>query len=98
MIAEVLGIGREKAKTAKDLSSCLGMKVRDVNKAVQVERRAGKPICATNSYPLCGYYLAANRGEMERFCAGLFRRAKEIFKTRAACLKTLEELPGDDTP
>ncbi|MCD8050129.1 MAG: hypothetical protein LUE89_00415 [Clostridiales bacterium] len=65
---------------------------RALTAAVELERREGQPICSsTGANP--GYFLAANREEMEGFCRSLYHRAGEIHKTRRACLKTLETLP-----
>lgn len=52
MIAEILGTGRAAAKTAKAVSSYLGIKTtRQLVKMIQTERQAGAPICAANSFP-----------------------------------------------
>lgn len=94
MIAEYLQEGSENARTGKELCFLLGITSRDLTAAIERERRAGKPICAsTGSNP--GYFLAADKTEMKRYCNSLFRRAGEIHKTRRACLKTMEELPDD---
>ena len=95
MIYEILLEGKENALTGKEICGILGIKARDLTAAVERERREGKPICAsTGSNP--GYFLAANRDEMERYCNALFRRAGEIHKTRRACMETLEKLPAGE--
>lgn len=95
MIYEVLAEGKENARTGKYICDLLGISARDLTLAIERERRAGKPICAsTGSNP--GYFLAANRDEMERYCNALFRRAGEIHKTRRACMETLEKLPAGE--
>lgn len=95
MIYEVLLEGRENAITGKDICALLNIKSRDLTAAIERERRQGKPICAsTGENP--GYFIAANREEMERYCNALYRRAGEIFKTRAACMGTLEQLPAGE--
>lgn len=93
MVYEVLLKGRENAITGKEICSILDIKARDLTAAIERERREGKAICAsTGSNP--GYFIAANREEMERYCNALYRRAGEIFKTRAACMGTIEQLPA----
>lgn len=92
MIFEVLAHGAENARTGKELCQLLNITARDLTAAVEQERRAGQPICAsTGTNP--GYYLAADQTEMERYCNSLLHRAGEIHKTRNACLATMETLP-----
>ena len=93
MIAEILSKGEANAKTSKELCGLLGLKLRELTKCIMVERRNGEPICSITSGAAKGYFLAADKAEMSRFCGALSRRANEIYKTRAACLKTLETLP-----
>jgi len=95
MIYEVLSEGADKARTGRDICSELNITARELTQAVELERRAGHPICAaTGKRP--GYFLAANQEEMQRYCKSLWRRAGEIFKTRRACLATIETLPAPD--
>lgn len=95
MIHELLSEGEANALTGKELCKLLGITHRDLTLAVQRERQEGQPICAsTNGKP--GYYLAADRGEMTRYCSSLYKRAGEIHKTRRTLLKTLETLPGQE--
>ena len=95
MIAEILGKGEAAAKSSRELCDLLGLERRELTKGIMVERRNGEPICSTTSGALKGYFLASNKAEMSRFCNALRRRAGEIFKTRAACLKTLDKLPPE---
>lgn len=92
MIFEILTTGAETAKTGKDICRLLNITARDLTAAIERERRAGKPICAsTGSNP--GYFLAANQREMQHYCNSLMHRAGEIHKTRNACIKSMEDLP-----
>lgn len=92
MIFEYLGTGQENAKTAKYICQLLAITPRDLTAAIEKERREGHPICAsTGATP--GYYLAASKEEMERYCRSLWHRAGEIHKTRRACLKSMQGLP-----
>ncbi len=95
MIAEMLGTGRQNAMTARYLCDLLGLTPRELTLAIESERRKGEPICASTGEP-CGYFLAADREEMEHYCRSLWKRAGEIHKTRRACLKTIESLPEED--
>ena len=98
MIQDYLAKGEENARTGKELCRLLGLTARDVSEAVEKARRDGVPICAnTGSNP--GYYIAATKDDMTRYCRSLWKRAGEIHKTRRACLKTIEDLPdGKQVP
>lgn len=96
MISEVLMQGAENAQTGKSICRLLHIKPRDLTSAIERERRAGKPICASCG-EVPGYYLAADQDEMKQYCDSLFHRAGEIHKTRNACLKTIDQLPGIKT-
>lgn len=92
MISEILMEGEENALTGRSICSILGINLRGLQAAVEAERRAGKPICASCGSS-SGYYLASNRDEMEAYCRSLERREKEISKTRRACRKSIADLP-----
>ncbi len=92
MIYEYLSEGAENAKTGREICGLLGITIRDLTLAIEAERRAGHPICASTGTP-AGYFLAANRQEMEKYCRSLHRRAAEIYKTRAACARMMDTLP-----
>lgn len=95
MIFELLSEGAENAITGRELCEILNIKMRDLTAAIERERRDGKPICAkTGSNP--GYYLAANKEEMAGYCKSLLHRAGEIFKTRRACIQTIDKLPAGE--
>ena len=92
MIADILTEGAENARTGREICGLLDISPRELTAAIERERRAGKPICAsTGSNP--GYFLAANQEEMQRYCKSLLHRAGEIHKTRQACIKTMGNLP-----
>lgn len=94
MIFELLTEGRENARTARDLAKLTGLDRRAVSLLVERERRAGKPICATCDGTAPGYYVAADRDEMQRYCDNLRHREQEIAKTREACEGTIDSLPA----
>ena len=92
MVYEILREGAENARTGRDICCFLNLTPRELMAVIERERRAGAPICAsTGKNP--GYFLAANRAEMQLYCESLHRRAGEIYKTRRACLDTIEKLP-----
>lgn len=92
MITEILTEGAENARTGKEICSLLNITKRELTQAVERERRAGAPICASTG-TIKGYFLAATQSEMKKYCNSLLHRAGEIHKTRAACIKTMESLP-----
>ena len=92
MVYELLNTGEENAITGRTLRQILRMSERDLTATIERERRQGKPICAsTGANP--GYYLAADKEEMETYCRRLHHRAEEIHETRRACLATICDLP-----
>ena len=93
MIFELLSTGRENARTARELAAICGTDRRSISLLVERERRAGKPICATSDGVTPGYYIAADRAEMEQYCDNLRHREREIAKTRRACAATIADLP-----
>ena len=96
-ITELLNTGKDNAIKASTLADALEVTTRDISQAVEQERRHGCPICAsTGKNP--GYYLAANKEEMQEFCNSLKGRGIEIFKTRQACLSTIPNLPSASDP
>ena len=93
VIHEYLCTGERNAITGRELGKILQLEPRQISIAVEQERRDGHPICATCSNTNPGYYLAENQAEMLRYCDSLHHRAGEIYKTRDACMKTLDSLP-----
>lgn len=91
MIYELLSHGRENARTGAEIARALGCKTRDVSRLVERERRAGKPICAAVDGEARGYYIAADRAELKKYCDSLYRRGGEIMKTRRAMVETLKQ-------
>ena len=92
MITEILKTGIENAIPGRELCQLLNLNMRELTSTIQRERLKGEPICA-NSGKNPGFFLAANKREMERYCKSLLSRAGEIHRTRNACKKTIEKLP-----
>ncbi len=92
MVYEILLTGKHNAQTSKEICKLLNITTRELTSLIERERRAGKPICASTGAQ-SGYYIAASQDEMERYCRSLYHRAGEIFKTRRACMATIDQLP-----
>ena len=92
MVHEMLSIGEDSPMTAAALCNYFGIKRQHLSQIIYKERREGWPICA-QSVGNYGYYLAADAGELRRFCNRLGHRSAEINATRAALEKLIPELP-----
>lgn len=97
-ISYFLKTGKENATPGKKLCLAFGITYRELTQAIEKERREGQPICAATGGDSRGYFIAANKQEMRAYCDSIYKRCGELFKTRRACLKTLENLPDGDAP
>lgn len=84
----VLGEGREKAKTRRELCLALDMPDRAVRKLITEAREAGYIII--NNQDGNGYYLAADTADMLRFVRQEDARARSIFRATAPARKKLK--------
>ena len=92
-ISDFLQEGAENALTARELTQLLGIKNRrEITKAIERERLAGAPICASSETGRQGYYLASSTDEMEHFVHSLTRRVANVSGTLAACEDTLNRM------
>lgn len=91
-ITDYLIPGAEYAKSARELAYTMNCNTRDITQMVQDERRHGAAICVSRDVEHPGYYLAQTPADVETCCKQLQDRATEIYKTRAAMLKTLERM------
>ena len=92
-IANFLQEGAGNALTAGELAQLLGAKhQRDITKAIERERLAGAPICASNETGRQGYFLASDADEMRRFVLCLTRRISNVSRTLEACMDTLNRM------
>jgi hypothetical protein len=94
-----LGKGVENAVTARTLSSRLNLSMRDISQQIEIERRAGVPICATSfggKNGFGGYYLARTKADLEQYLCQLDKRIKEICITKAGCKRSLPSLPNSE--
>lgn len=88
-IADFLGIGPDKAWTARSMAEFFGTSYRRITQAIERERRNGAPICAKSEGETRGFYLAADEDELRQYCRRLRRREAEIRKTRQALEKII---------
>ena len=86
--------GRERAITASQLASVIGMDERAVRSEVATLRLKGYPIASSTSKPY-GYYLPAGASEARECQAQLYSRMREIGITARALDKAFgEHLPS----
>lgn len=94
MITELLFIGRDNPRSGRDLAAVLHCGLRSVAKAVEQERQAGAPICATSSGNNPGYYLAGSKEDIAEYCDSLNHRLTALRNTRAAVFAAGKDLPN----
>lgn len=92
MISELLFHGHENPRTGKELAAYLNCDIRTITEQIEHERRAGQPICANMRGEHAGYFLAETPEELKKYCDQLYKRGGELFKTRRALLRVLEQL------
>ena len=92
-ILDFIPVGAKNALTASELAQLLGVKhQREITRAIERERLAGAPICASCEAGRQGYFLAAHADEMERFIRSLTRRVANVTGTLEACEGTLNRM------
>jgi len=94
MIYELLLTGERNATTARDLAKLTGLDRRGVSLAIEQERRAGFPICASCDSKHPGYYIPETQQDMRQYCSRLEHREAEIARTRQACAQSAAQLPA----
>lgn len=92
MIHELLAVGKENARTGRDISKILNTDIRTITEQIEAERRNGYPICANMSGENAGYFIAETPEELQEYCNRLYKRGGELFKTRRALLAALKKL------
>ena len=96
-VADVLPIGAENAISARTLAEVLGLKgIRAVSRLIELERRAGVPICAATGGEGRGYFLPSSPGELEDYLKQLNHRISQIRRTWGACENTLRRMSGQE--
>ncbi len=94
-IEEALCVGENNTRTGKDLAAHYNCDIRTITEQIEAARRKGTPICAVSVSGTPGYFLAATRQELERYCNRLEHRAGELDKTRKALEMTAATLPDE---
>lgn len=79
-IVDLLSEGAENAVTRQYLEKITGLTGREVQRAVQAERLAGKPILSGQR----GFFLPGTEDEKSRFVRSMRHRAAEISRAAAA--------------
>lgn len=97
LVHEYLGRGLDTAMTRSELTALLGLERRQVTRAIEAERKAGHPICASVHPPL-GYYVAASPEELLAYIESLNHRIREIQQTRDALIEAMETWVSDGDP
>lgn len=92
MVAELLSVGTENARTGKELATAMRCSIRDITEQIERERREGQPICANTNGKNAGYFLAEDAIELEAYCKKLDNRAREMQRTRKALLSVLNQM------
>lgn len=93
MVNELLQKGRENARSASELCAALNINNRKLRQLVEHERRQGHAICTDISGSGGGYFLAADKDEMEAYCRRLWKTINSLAKTCRACQKVIDTLP-----
>lgn len=83
LISDFLLTGEQNAQTAKEICNharCIGWKLteRQLSKTIETELRRGVPICASCDSKSPGYYIAADKGEMQLEISLLLANAKAL--------------------
>jgi hypothetical protein len=90
-----LGRGKANALTATELAQMMGLRdPRIVTRQIELARKTGSAICASNGGDQMGYFLAADERELSAYLRSLDRRLKHTHATRRALGDTLARLGG----
>ena len=96
-VSKLLPCGKENAITGGSLVKLLGLHdLRELTQLIELERRAGLPICASTYITHLGYYLAAEPAELEKYISSLDRRLHNVGQTRRHLEATLLRMYGQE--
>ena len=93
-VAPCLGQGKDTAQTAQQIADLLGCSWRDVSAAIERERQAGVPICASSDSRCPGYFLPATVDELTEYRQSLRHRVTAVSRTLEAIENVHDELTG----
>lgn len=89
-IMELLQEGEENAITAKEIARYYHCNRRNITRTIHNLRAKGEVILSNNIGKTCGYYLPADRAEVERFTRTMHSRLKNIKAATISAEKYLE--------
>ena len=90
MIAEILG-NSSNPKTGKELSQITGLTKREVERHIELERKQGKPICASENPYNPGYYIG-DLNEIENQCKKFEVQIRGLCSTLKSILITARNM------
>lgn len=90
MIYEALNVGKENARSAKELADILEVDEQSIPALVKRERDEGCIICSGRSGGFPGYYRPANREELKQYCDKLKHTASELIKEITRCARAMQ--------
>jgi len=94
MVSELLNRGKENAVTTEELlRACHFENRRELTLQIANERAAGALICSRTSGK-GGYYLPADRAEVQDFINSMSSRARNTFKAVKAAREYLKQIDG----
>ena len=94
-IARQLGQGKNAAMTAKELAALLHAgSEREISAAVETDRGAGIPICASCDNGCPGFFLPATPGELADYRRSLTRRVAAVSRTLRAIEDAHDHMTG----
>lgn len=94
-IALMLGYGKAAAITMKELAAFMNVgSEREISKAVERERSAGIPICASTDKDCPGLYLPTDAAELAEYRYSLERRVAAVSRTLQAIEDAHDSLTG----
>lgn len=91
-LMEMLKEGENNAITARDLAKYYGCDPRVITAQIHILRKSGKVILSSNNGINNGYYLPANRAEVEHFARTMHSRLKNIKIATLSAEKYLSEV------
>lgn len=95
VIASLLPVGKENAISTKELVRIAGCSSsRELQQRIAEERRAGAIICSSTTG---GYFIPANREEMQEFYMVLKNRAKNTLRVLKSVRRALKVPEGQQS-
>lgn len=91
-IMELLQEGVENAISARDLAKYYNCDTRSITQEIHNLRRSGKVILSVNTGINNGFFLPADRAEVERFAKTMHSRLKQIKLATLSAEKYLSEV------